>query len=131
MRITCETVNISLSKAGPLLPMELFPSSSKLRNVCKSVFFFFVISSHSLIFSCCPENLDSVILLGHIPLARSESARCGPLREQGTIRRGAGPGWQSTLSKQSTNFLLDTLRPSIIFSCVIFFDRFPFVLIKY
>jgi hypothetical protein len=69
-------------------------------------------------FVLCAEKQDPVILLSHIPLTRAESARCGPLREKGTIHRAAGPGWQSTLSKQSTNFLLDTLRPSIIFSYV-------------
>ncbi|KAF8161232.1 hypothetical protein B0H34DRAFT_796052 [Crassisporium funariophilum] len=57
-----------------------------------------------------------VILLSHIPLSRSETASCGPLREKGTIRRGAGPGYQSMLGKQTTNFLLRNLSPLIIFS---------------
>ncbi|KAF8806470.1 hypothetical protein BYT27DRAFT_7191027 [Phlegmacium glaucopus] len=56
------------------------------------------------------------ILLSHIPLSRSETAYCGPLREKGTIRRGAGPGYQSMLGKQTTNFLLKNLQPVAIFS---------------
>lgn len=57
-----------------------------------------------------------VILLSHIPLARSTSASCGPLRERGTIRRDVGHGYQSMLGKQSTHFLLENLQPSIVFS---------------
>lgn len=57
-----------------------------------------------------------VILLSHIPLSRSETAECGPLREHGSIRRGAGPGYQSMLGKQTTNFLLKSLDPLVIFS---------------
>ncbi|KAJ7045664.1 hypothetical protein C8F04DRAFT_1065636 [Mycena alexandri] len=56
------------------------------------------------------------ILLSHIPLARPDTAGCGPLREKGTIRRGVGHGYQNTLGKQTTTFLLKTLRPSVIFS---------------
>ncbi|KAJ7091243.1 hypothetical protein C8R44DRAFT_835866 [Mycena epipterygia] len=56
------------------------------------------------------------ILLSHIPLARPDTASCGPLREKGTIRRGVGHGYQNTLGKQTTSFLLKTLRPSVIFS---------------
>lgn len=57
----------------------------------------------------------NVILLSHIPLSRSEIASCGPFRERGSIRRGAGPGYQSMLGKQTTNFLLKNLQPSVIF----------------
>ncbi|KAJ7188118.1 hypothetical protein C8R46DRAFT_1053710 [Mycena filopes] len=56
------------------------------------------------------------ILLSHIPLARPDTAGCGPLREKGTIRRGVGHGYQNTLGKQTTAFLLKTLRPSAVFS---------------
>jgi hypothetical protein len=56
-----------------------------------------------------------VILFSHIPLARPDTASCGPLRERGTIRRGVGHGYQNTLGKQTTAFLLQTLRPSAIF----------------
>ncbi|KAJ7072198.1 hypothetical protein C8F01DRAFT_1243274 [Mycena amicta] len=56
------------------------------------------------------------ILLSHIPMARPDSASCGPLREKGSIRRGVGHGYQNTLGKHTTAFLLRTLRPSAIFS---------------
>ncbi|KAJ3498475.1 hypothetical protein NLJ89_g10214 [Agrocybe chaxingu] len=56
-----------------------------------------------------------VILLSHIPLSRSETANCGPLREKGGIRRGAGPGYQTLLGKQTTHFLLNSLEPSVVF----------------
>ncbi|KAJ7703050.1 hypothetical protein B0H17DRAFT_922428 [Mycena rosella] len=57
-----------------------------------------------------------IILLSHIPLARPDTATCGPLREKGSIRRGVGHGYQNTLGKQTTSFLLKTLRPSVVFS---------------
>jgi hypothetical protein len=61
------------------------------------------------------EQLGPVILFSHIPLHRAESKKCGPLRERGTIHRGVGPGWQRTLGKQTSSFLLESLRPLIIF----------------
>ncbi|KII92971.1 hypothetical protein PLICRDRAFT_696224 [Plicaturopsis crispa FD-325 SS-3] len=62
------------------------------------------------------EHTQPVILLSHIPLFRPDSKSCGPLREKGTIRRGVGHGYQNTLGKQTTAFLLETLRPSAVFS---------------
>ncbi|KAI9510119.1 hypothetical protein F5148DRAFT_977265 [Russula earlei] len=62
------------------------------------------------------EQLGPVILFSHIPLHRAESKQCGPLREYGTIHRGVGPGWQRTLGKQTSTFLLESLRPVVIFS---------------
>ncbi|KAF8622738.1 hypothetical protein AX15_006828 [Amanita polypyramis BW_CC] len=59
---------------------------------------------------------EPVILLSHIPLSRPTTASCGPLREKGTIHRNVGQGYQSMLGKQTTQFLLETLRPSLIFS---------------
>ncbi|KAF7315537.1 Metallophos domain-containing protein [Mycena indigotica] len=56
------------------------------------------------------------ILLSHIPMARPDSASCGPLREKGTIRRGVGHGYQNTLGKHTTAFLLNAIQPSAIFS---------------
>ncbi|KAI0915727.1 hypothetical protein AcV5_003567 [Taiwanofungus camphoratus] len=57
-----------------------------------------------------------LILFTHIPLYRPDSASCGSLREAGTISRGTGPGYQNMLGKKTTNFLLETLRPSLVFS---------------
>ncbi|KAI0790758.1 hypothetical protein C8Q75DRAFT_817135 [Abortiporus biennis] len=62
------------------------------------------------------EKKYPTILFSHIPLARPETATCGPLRESGSIRRGVGPGYQNTLGKQTTNFLFDTVNPSVVFS---------------
>ena len=58
---------------------------------------------------------EPVILLSHIPLSRPTTASCGPLREKGTIHRNVGNGYQSMLGKQTTQFLLEILRPSLIF----------------
>jgi hypothetical protein len=55
------------------------------------------------------------ILLSHIPLSRPSSKSCGPLREKGTIRKGAGHGYQTMLGKQMTDFLLNVWRPSVVF----------------
>ncbi|KAK0212798.1 hypothetical protein DFS33DRAFT_66866 [Desarmillaria ectypa] len=57
-----------------------------------------------------------VVLFTHIPLARPDSASCGPLRERGSIRRGAGHGYQNTFGKQTTSFLLKTLQPVVVYS---------------
>ncbi|KIM92101.1 hypothetical protein PILCRDRAFT_810120 [Piloderma croceum F 1598] len=56
------------------------------------------------------------VLFTHIPLSRPDGTDCGPLREKGTITRGAGHGYQNTLNEEASNFLLQNLRPSIIFS---------------
>ncbi|KDR75748.1 hypothetical protein GALMADRAFT_248420 [Galerina marginata CBS 339.88] len=58
----------------------------------------------------------NVVLLSHIPLARPETADCGPLREKGRIRRSAGSGYQSMLGKHTTDFLLKSLEPMVVFS---------------
>jgi hypothetical protein len=56
------------------------------------------------------------ILISHIPLARPEASRCGPLRERGRILKGAGPGYQNLLGSETSRFLLDILRPVVVFS---------------
>ena len=56
------------------------------------------------------------ILLSHIPLARPEAASCGPRREHGRISKGAGPGYQNLLGSETSRFLLDVIRPSVVFS---------------
>ncbi|KAJ3847188.1 hypothetical protein EV368DRAFT_76802 [Lentinula lateritia] len=57
-----------------------------------------------------------LILLSHIPLWRKDTDSCGPLREKGSIRKGVGHGYQNTLQKYTSDFLIETLQPSIIFS---------------
>ena len=64
------------------------------------------------------DKAHPVVLFTHIPLFRPDSAKCGPLRESGTIRRGAGPNYQSTIGKDVSAFLLDHLRPTMIFRSV-------------
>ncbi|KAF9062451.1 Metallo-dependent phosphatase-like protein [Rhodocollybia butyracea] len=61
-------------------------------------------------------NTEPTILLSHIPLSRPEGSNCGPLRERGTIRRGVGLGYQNTLGKETSLFLLERLQPTLIFS---------------
>lgn len=56
------------------------------------------------------------ILISHIPLARPEASSCGPLRERGRILKGAGIGYQNLLGSETTRFLLDVVRPSVVFS---------------
>ncbi|KAG0700738.1 Metallo-dependent phosphatase [Suillus ampliporus] len=57
-----------------------------------------------------------IILFSHIPLSRPASTSCGPLREKGSIRASAGHGYQNMLGKQTTGFVLHTLRPAAVFS---------------
>jgi len=56
------------------------------------------------------------VLLSHIPLARPRHADCGPLREKGAITRGYGIGYQNLLEEDTTQFLLENLKPTVIFS---------------
>ena len=60
------------------------------------------------------------ILLSHIPLARPEIANCGPLRAKRALHRGAGPGYQNMLGKQTTEFLLSIVKPVTVFRCASF-----------
>ncbi|EIW82858.1 Metallo-dependent phosphatase [Coniophora puteana RWD-64-598 SS2] len=59
---------------------------------------------------------EPIILLSHIPLSRPSSKSCGQLREKGRILAGAGRGYQKLLGKQTTEFLLGSLRPLAVFS---------------
>lgn len=59
-------------------------------------------------------SLGPVVLFTHIPLFRPLDASCGPLREKGTIRQGYGFGYQNTLFDGATEFLLQSLKPSLI-----------------
>ncbi|KAF8739631.1 Metallo-dependent phosphatase, partial [Rhizoctonia solani] len=56
------------------------------------------------------------ILFTHIPLSRSALATCGPLRERGSIQRGAGVGYQNLLGRHTSQFLLDNIKPLVVFS---------------
>ncbi|KAH0827465.1 Metallo-dependent phosphatase [Lanmaoa asiatica] len=62
------------------------------------------------------HTVEPKILLSHIPLSRPSSKTCGPLREKASIHAGAGHGYQTMLGKETTEFLLKTLRPSVVFS---------------
>ncbi|KAI5123642.1 hypothetical protein M0805_001675 [Coniferiporia weirii] len=57
-----------------------------------------------------------VILFTHIPLSRPDTASCGPLRERGTIRRGVGYGYQNTLGRDTSNYILKYIRPTAVYS---------------
>ncbi|KAJ4477028.1 hypothetical protein C8J55DRAFT_561678 [Lentinula edodes] len=48
-----------------------------------------------------------LILLSHIPLWRKDTDSCGPLREKGSIRKGVGHGYQNTLQKHTSDFLVE------------------------
>lgn len=61
------------------------------------------------------SNPDPLVLFTHIPLYRPDGKSCGPLREKGTVRPGVGFGYQNTLGKHSTSFLLHQIRPIVVF----------------
>ncbi|KAJ2989890.1 hypothetical protein NUW54_g8643 [Trametes sanguinea] len=63
-----------------------------------------------------PSEGARPILFTHVPLYRPEGTPCGPLRERGTLRQGRGLGYQNLLSEQASQFLLQSIRPAIIFS---------------
>ncbi|QRV94090.1 hypothetical protein RhiJN_22108 [Ceratobasidium sp. AG-Ba] len=62
------------------------------------------------------SNPKPRVLFSHIPLSRSAAANCGPLRERGSIQRGAGLGYQNLLGRHTSQFLLDSMKPIMIFS---------------
>ncbi|GMK59356.1 hypothetical protein CspeluHIS016_0703710 [Cutaneotrichosporon spelunceum] len=62
------------------------------------------------------NDLPSPILFSHIPLARPESATCGPLSEHGRILKGVGVGYQNLLGSDTSRFLLNHIKPDIVFS---------------
>ncbi|CAK5281765.1 unnamed protein product [Mycena citricolor] len=59
---------------------------------------------------------NPIVLFTHIPLHRPDGSSCGPHRERGSIRRGFGFGYQNTLSRATSDFLLQSLEPAVIFS---------------
>lgn len=64
-----------------------------------------------------PSSDKPAILLTHIPLARPNTASCGPHRETPRgIHRGAGFGFQNLLGKETTHFVLQTVKPVLVFS---------------
>ncbi|KAH9892823.1 Metallo-dependent phosphatase-like protein [Cubamyces lactineus] len=63
-----------------------------------------------------PSEGARPILITHVPLFRPDGTSCGPLRERGTIRQGSGLGYQNLLSPQASQFLLQSIRPAVIFS---------------
>ncbi|KAH9942328.1 Metallo-dependent phosphatase [Epithele typhae] len=56
------------------------------------------------------------ILFTHVPLSRPEMSPCGPLREGRTLRQGRGLGYQNLLLPEASQFLLQSIRPSVVFS---------------
>ncbi|KAH9998519.1 Metallo-dependent phosphatase-like protein [Russula compacta] len=57
-----------------------------------------------------------LILFTHIPLYRSPESSCGPLRENGSIPAERGEGYQTLLSPETSQLLLNELHPTLIFS---------------
>ena len=66
-----------------------------------------------LFFMCMKDH--PLILFSHIPLYRPPYSDCGRLREKGSIPVARGEGYQTLLSPETSQLLLNTLRPSLIF----------------
>ncbi|EIW82717.1 Metallo-dependent phosphatase [Coniophora puteana RWD-64-598 SS2] len=63
------------------------------------------------------ERDHPVVLFSHVPLARDQNVWCGRFREhRANIRQGAGLGYQNTLGREVSSWVLERLRPAIIFS---------------
>lgn len=57
------------------------------------------------------------ILLTHTPLYRPEGTLCGRLREHSRpIYQGAGKNYQNELDEQKTRWLVERVRPSLVYS---------------
>ena len=116
-----EFANLTASPGGAMefaqrLGQCAYPSNSPL--LC-----LFLLRSQALtvIFQLLDGLTQPTVLFTHIPLARPELASCGPLREHGIIRRGVGAGYQNTMGKRTTHFLLKDVHPVIVFRCVMTF----------
>lgn len=58
-----------------------------------------------------------VVLLSHIPLHRPDGTWCGPEREhRSPINAGAGLNYQNLLDSDTSRWLLEKLRPEVVFS---------------
>src|SRR5216683_8268549 len=66
-----------------------------------------------MMFCVCEDS--PLILFTHIPLYRSPDANCGPLREKGTIPAVRGNGYQTLLTPETSELLLNELEPTLIF----------------
>ncbi|KAK4050039.1 hypothetical protein OIO90_005229 [Microbotryomycetes sp. JL221] len=57
------------------------------------------------------------VLFSHIPLFRPEGTPCGIERESSRpLHQGRGKNYQNELDEQTTKWLIETLKPSIVFS---------------
>lgn len=61
-----------------------------------------------------------LILFTHIPLYRFPGSNCGPLREKGSIPAVRGDGYQTLLSPETSQLLLNELGPTLIFRYLLF-----------
>lgn len=102
----CEVVRLNSLKISLLVSFVLFVLASPMTG------------ADAGLWGHVEPSTDPTILFTHIPLHRPETKSCGPLRERGGyIHRGVGRGWQSTLGKQTSEFLLKSLRPVAVFRC--------------
>jgi hypothetical protein len=62
----------------------------------------------------CNEDAP-LILFTHIPLYRFPGSNCGPLREKGSIPAVRGDGYQTLLTPETSQLLLNELGPTLIF----------------
>ncbi|KAJ7163630.1 Metallo-dependent phosphatase-like protein [Mycena crocata] len=86
-----------------------------VQSFAKSVLTFSISVDHGS--NLLSENdQNPVVLFTHIPLSRPDGSSCGPHRERGTIRQGTGFGYQNTIGRSASDFLLKNLKPSIVFS---------------
>ena len=56
-------------------------------------------------------------MLTHVPLYRPPNTDCGPFRQQSrSINQGAGYQYQNLIFESLTNYILDSIKPVLIFS---------------
>ncbi|CAH7671246.1 Metallo-dependent phosphatase-like protein, partial [Phakopsora pachyrhizi] len=64
-----------------------------------------------------PNMMLPKVLFSHVPLWREEGTSCGPLREsKRSIRQGSGRNYQNEIPEDSTQMILETIQPEIVFS---------------
>lgn len=63
------------------------------------------------------ETRKPRLLLTHIPLFRPEGTRCGPGRESArSLRQGQGQDYQNEMDETTSKWLMDRIKPSIVYS---------------
>jgi hypothetical protein len=77
-------------------------------------------SAASDLFDFAGPSTRPRVLFSHIPLFRPEGTPCGRERESSrTLSQGTGKNYQNEMDEVTTKWLIETLRPTIVYRWVL------------